>query len=134
MTTDLRTSILASVVVAASVVVVVARIVTAPAPPASRPATPTERAEMARLVAGAERGWTNETAQNFPSDSWSQRDDFHSREARKIQELVKERGARIEDGLRAIDDDIHRRGARSDADPDDRNARAVPCKPRAFYD
>ena len=134
MAIDLRTSLPAAAVAFGCVLVVAVRAALASAPPARRVATADERAEIAQTIASQERDWTSETTQNFPADDWSQRDDFHGREYRKIQELVSEKGVRIEDVLRAIDDDVHRRNAKSPGAPDDRHARAVPCKPRPFYD
>jgi hypothetical protein len=116
------------------------RVATAPGVLPARAATAGERAEIARAVAGSEREWAMDTTKNFPADSWSQRDDFHGREYKKVLELAREKGVRVEDVLRAIDDDIHRPHERAAATkiPDvgapDRHANAVPCKPRPFYD
>jgi hypothetical protein len=134
MAVDLRTSLPAAAVAIGCTLVVMIRVALAPGPSPRRPATVEERWELAQAMASNERAWVNETTQNFPSDHWSQRDDFHAREYKKAIELANEKGLRIEDVLRAIDDDIHRRRARAPDDRDDRNARAVPCKPRPFYD
>jgi hypothetical protein len=128
---DLRTSLPALAVVFGCTLVVVVRTLLAPAPVPARAATPEERAEVALTIASFEPGWMDETAQNFPADRWSQRDDFHGREFRKIEELAKEKRIRVEDVLRALDDDIHQRRSSS---RQDRHADAVPCKPRPFYD
>jgi hypothetical protein len=127
-------SLPATAVAIGCLLVVTIRIALAPAPKPARHATQDELSEIAQAVGSSERAWTNETTQNFPLDNWSQRDDFHGREWRKAKELAKEKGLRVEDVLRAVDDDIHRRKARSPDAPDDRNARAIPCKPRPFYD
>lgn len=134
MVIDLRTSLPATAVALACVIVVTVRVALAPAPPARRIATEEERIELAQAISSQELAWTNETTQNFPADNWSQSDDFHGREYQKVEELANEKGIRIEDVLRAIDEDIHRRRAKSPDAPDDRRARAVPCKPRPFYD
>jgi hypothetical protein len=131
---DLRTKLAALFVSLGCVAVVTFRLATAPEPVPRRAATPAERAELAALVNAAEGGWRDETTQNFPSDHWSQRDDFHGREFRKVVELASSKNLRVEDVLRAIDDDIHRRQATGPTSPDFRNARAIPCKPRPFYD
>lgn len=131
---DLKTTLIGGSVALSCVLVVSVRLAQAPAPPPRRPATAAEKSELALAVNAAERGWRDETTQNFPSDNWSQRDDFHGREFRKAVELANEKGIRIEDVLRAVDDDIHRRAASGPSSPDYRNARAVPCKPRPFYD
>ena len=131
---DLRTSAAASVVALGCLVIVTARVAAAPGPVPARAATLAERDEMAHDIASREQGWWVETVQNFPEDHWSQRDDFHGREFRKVIDLANARGIRVEDVLRAVDDDIHVRRVRTQSAPDDRNARAVPCKPRPFYD
>lgn len=132
--TDARLVSLAPLVAFGCALVVMLRVATAPAAPPKRVATPAEQKQIADSVAADEWNWTRDTTRNFPSDRWSQRDDFHSVESRRLQELARQKGIRIEDAIRAVDDDIHRRNARGDAAPDGRNARAVPCKPRPFYD
>jgi hypothetical protein len=129
-----RTTTFALAVVFGSATVVTARAALAPDPPLRRVATPAERKALADGIAAQESKWTKDTTQHFPGDRWSQRDDFHSLELRKTSELAREKGVRIEEVLRAVDDDLHRRGAKNDSAPDDRNVRAVPCKPRPFYD
>lgn len=132
--TEGRMTLLAIATLVACVVVVVVRAGTAPAATLRRQATTAERQQVAERIAADEATWIRDSTQNFPSDQWSQRDDFHALESRRIVDQAKNKGVRIEDALRAVDDDIHRRAARGDAAPDARNARAVPCKPRPFYD
>lgn len=131
---DLRIGFAATAVTIGCAVLVTARVAFAPGPKPLRKATPEERTEIAQVIAGAERNWANESAKSFPQDHWSQRDDFHGREYRKVNELVKEKGVRVEDILEAVDDDIHRRAAMNPESAEIRHARAVPCKPRPFYD
>jgi hypothetical protein len=130
----MRTTLLAIAITVGCVLVIAVRVARAPEPTPQRVATPKERAEIAEEIAANERAWEDETRQNFPSDHWSQRDDFHGREFRLSFEIAKTRGIRVEDVLRAIDDDIHGRRVKVQSSPDLRNARAVPCKPRPFYD
>ena len=135
----LQTTLLGAAVTLGCTVLVVFRVATAPAPTPLRAATTQERAEIAQAIAASESAWTSETTQNFPADSWSQRDDFSGREYRKAQDLSKEKNVRLEDILRAVDDDIHRsRGSRTVNGTvvlsPERHADAVPCKPRPFYD
>lgn len=131
---DLRPTLLAALTLIACTLVVVFRVDSAPAARLRREATPTERAQFARLVTVEEANWIRATTENFPADRWSQRDDFHSQEARKVEAIAKKEAVRIEDVLRGVDDDIHRRNAKDDSASDGRSARAVPCKPRPFYD
>jgi hypothetical protein len=134
MFTDLRTSLPATLVAAGCCLLVTIRVVRAPAPVIPAPANDEQRWSVAAAIASQEQAWVKDTTQNFPSDLWSQRDDFHGREYRKVVEVAKDRQLRVEDVLRAIDDDIHRQQAKGQNTPDDRNARAIPCKPRPFYD
>ncbi len=134
MGTHPRTTVLAALVAVLCFTTVVVKVARAPAPVPRRAATLAERAELARAIAAREERWNDESVQSFPRDLWSQRDDFHGRESEEIVKLADERGVRVEDVLRAIDEDIHRRAATSSDAPDDRRARAVPCKPRPFYD
>jgi hypothetical protein len=129
-----RTTAVALAVVIGSAMVVTARAALAPNPPIRRVATDAERKALAEGIASQEPKWTKDTTQHFPADLWSQRDDFHSLELRKMVELSREKGVRIEETLRAVDDDLHRRAAKNDSASDDRNVRAIPCKPRPFYD
>lgn len=134
MITDLRATVVAAGAALTCVVVVVVRVAIAPGPMIRRAATPAERVEIAQAIAKSEGAWNEESTRGFPEDHWSQRDDFHGRELQQVTKLASDKGVRIEDVLRAIDEDIHRRGlARPDA-PDARNARAIPCKPRPVYD
>jgi hypothetical protein len=105
-----------------------------PAPKPARSATGSERAEAAALVATKESEWNDDVARSFPGDRWSQRDDFHGRELGRVIEIARAKGIRVDDVLRAVDDDLHRMPVRSFDAPDPRNARAVPCKPRPVYD
>jgi hypothetical protein len=134
MATHLRTSLVAIAIATACTAIVTLRTLASPGPTARAPATEEERHNLALKIAASEEGWTNETTQNFPMDQWSQRDDFHGREFKSAVDLANKGHFRIEDVLRAVDDDIHSaRVVRPDA-PDRRNARAVPCKPRPVYD
>lgn len=92
------------------------------------PATAEQRAIMSRAVADEEPAWRKSTDEEFPADLWSQRDAFHGHEANKVRDMSFAHRVPIEDVLRAIDDDIHKNRDR------ERLARAIPCKPRPFYD
>jgi hypothetical protein len=108
--------------------------VSAPPPPSDRPASAEERVAIAKEIADREQAWKDEAVRGFPSDLWSQRDDFHGLEVRGVFEVKGAHGVRVEDVLKAVDDDLHHGPATSPGDVDWRNARAVPCKPRPVYD
>lgn len=83
---------------------------------------------FAANVMSQEDEWRLKVADDFPSDNWSQRDAFHGHEAAAVRDLAAGSNVTYEDVFRAIDDDIHRNRTR------DRNANAVPCKPRPIFD
>ena len=117
-----------SLVAIAIIAVVVVRAASAPEPPHPRQATPQERSGFAATVASQEADWSNHAADDFPADHWSQRDAFHGHEAAAVRDLARGAGVSYESVFRAIDEDLHRtRGS-------DRNANAVPCKPRPVFD
>ena len=126
--TGANASLLGVVVVIACAGLVTARAIGAPAPTPKRAATASERAAIAAEIAAAEPDWEKETAKTFPADRWSQSDDFHGHELRKVVDVAEDAGVPLEDVLRAVDDDLHR-GLH-----DDRRTHAVPCKPRPIYD
>jgi hypothetical protein len=128
---DLRFDLAGAAILLGATLLVVAEAVSATAPAPERHATDADRASMALAVAAEEPEWRGKSEESFPSDLWSQRDDFHAREASKIRALARGRGVPYEDVLRAIDDDLHARGKTVG---EARGARAVPCKPRPFYD
>jgi hypothetical protein len=131
---DIRHSLAAIAVTIVSALFVIGRAATAPAPTPKRAAAPADRVIIATQISQSEKNWLREVGENFPDDNWSQRDDFHGKEYRKIEELSAKDGVRIEDTLKIIDDDIHTAKAANAAAPDTRAAHAVPCKPRPFYD
>ena len=106
----------------------------APRTPGGHAATEEESSSCAAIVAGNEGTWRKESAQDFPADSWSQRDAFHGREAQQIRDLSRSKRIPYEEVIRAIDEDVHRMHAFSTTQSADRSAIAVPCKPRPFYD
>ena len=109
-------------------------IATAPRPSAGAAATEEQDSACAAAVAGNENEWRKQSAQDFPADSWSQRDAFHGHEAQQIRDLARAKKLPYEEVIRAIDDDVHRMHAFSTTKNADRSAVAVPCKPRPFYD
>lgn len=125
-----RTTLPALAVIMACAGTVAWRAAHATTPPVTR-ADPGLRQSLAGNVQVNEPSWRAQSAEAFPADNWSQSDDFHAREASQIRELSRERKVPYEEVIRAIDEDLHRHPA-PDSDP--RGARAVPCKPRPFYD
>ena len=132
---DLYAQIAGFVVAASAALIVVVRAATAPAPPPPRHATDQQLRSFAISVAAQEDEWRARAAEGFPADNWSQRDDFHGREAQMVRDLGASSHVPYEDVFRAIDDDLHGqltrgvlvvRGGRS--------ASAVPCHPRPIFD
>lgn len=128
-----RVSLAASLVLVSVVGLVASRAASAPRTAPARIASAGELRYLATEVATQEPAWRLKSEQSFPSDHWSQRDDFHAQERDKLKELADAQKLPVEQVLRAVDLDVraaHKPGM--DADP--RGARAVPCKPRPFYD
>lgn len=123
----------ATVVTLLVIGLVVRRAANAPAPRLARAATTEERERYASAIRTAESNWHASANREFPRDAWSHSDDFHGQEMNLARELARRDGVRTEDVLRAVDDDLHREGAHASS-PDRRSARAIPCKPRPFYD
>jgi hypothetical protein len=125
---DLRVNIVGIAVFAICAGTVWSRVSAAPPTATTLPATPAQRLLIARAVAVQEPGWRKTTEQDFPADLWSQRDAFHNHEAGAVRDQAFSFRVSYEDVLRAIDEDLHRGNSR------ERNANAIPCKPRPFYD
>ena len=115
------------VVAIGTVSVVVSRARSATAPTV-RTADKEERQRLAARVAQHEPEWNQKAADDFPQDSWSQRDAFHNLESGFANDVAKGAGVGIEDVFRGVDEDLHEHPAKN------RNADVVPCKPRPVFD
>lgn len=131
---DVRVTLLSLAVVLSSTVVVVARARSADLPTPRPRLARSEAPMLAHEIAVAEKAFFEEAEESFPRDLWSQRDDFHGKERDLARRLAGEKGVPVEDVLGAVDDDLHRARVRLREAPDPRGARAIPCKPRPFYD
>lgn len=131
---DLYAQIAGFVVAATCTAIVVTRAATAPAPPPPAHATPEQMRSFAVHIASQEDEWRAKAAEGFPADNWSQRDDFHGREAQAVRDLAGGAHVPYEDVFRAIDDDLHGAGPRGTTVRGGRSANAVPCHPRPIFD
>jgi hypothetical protein len=85
--------------------------------------------EVYGLVAREEPAMRTAAAHAFPSEPWSQDDDFHGQERKKLRGFAGQRQLRVEEVLRAVDDGMHA-GWPAATIP---NPRARPCRPRLDY-
>lgn len=133
---DLRVNVAAVAVAVACVFVVASGVSSAPRSEApAGGATAEQRSMFASSVASEEPTWRRQAENDFPSDLWSQRDAFHGHEAQSVRDLAGSANVPYEEVIRAIDEDVRLTSARrGGAPPIERSARAVPCKPRPFYD
>jgi hypothetical protein len=131
---DLYAQIAGFVVAASFTTLVVVRAATAPAPPPLKHATEGQLRSFAISVASQEDEWRAKSAEGFPADNWSQRDDFHGREAQLVRDLSGGSHVPIEDVFRAIDEDLHWNVAKGIVIRGGRSANAVPCHPRPIFD
>ena len=83
---------------------------------------------MAARVAGREEEWRGKAADDFPSDSWSQRDAFQNLESDGVRDVARNAGVPQEDVFRAVDEDLHKHPSKK------RGADVVPLKPRPVFD
>jgi hypothetical protein len=116
------------VVVAVSTVCVVVQKAQSATAPTVRSADKDERARLGARIAQHEAEWNQKASDDFPQDSWSQRDAFHNLESNFANDVAKGAGVGIEDVFRGVDEDLHEHPALN------RNAQVVPCKPRPVFD
>jgi hypothetical protein len=80
-------------------------------------------------IASDEPAARGKSAHEFPGDLWSQDDDYHSQEAKKMRSYAGERQVRLDDIVRAVDDGMRQgwspRGLMKPGVP--------PCRPRLDY-
>jgi hypothetical protein len=112
-------------------VVAIVRVHTGTVPTEVAPASPAQLPKLFADVAREEPAMRAAAAHAFPGDAWSQDDDFHAREQQRARTLAAERGVRLADVLRAIDDGI--RGAWPSAPGVHPNPSVPPCRPRLSY-
>jgi hypothetical protein len=116
------------VVVAVGTVSIVVSRAQSSVAPAVRHADVEERKRLAARVVEHEAEWNQKAADDFPQDSWSQRDAFHNLESNFVNDVAKGAGVSMEDVFRGVDEDIHAHPGKN------RNADVVPCKPRPVFD
>jgi hypothetical protein len=97
----------------------------------SAPASEEVRREAFTQIANEEPAMRAKSAHEFPGDAWSQDDDFHKREEKRARVIAAERGVRLGDVLRALDDGLREAWP---VGPDVHLAPGVaPCRPRLSY-
>lgn len=116
------------VVAVGTVCVVVSRVQSATSP-VVRHADAEERKKLAAQMAAREEEWNQKAIDDFPQDSWSQRDAFQNLESNFAFNTARAAGVGMEDVFRAVDEDIHQH-----PNSKNRNADVVPCKPRPVFD
>jgi len=85
--------------------------------------------DVYRDVTSRERSMRRDAAVKFPGDLWSQDDDFHERENERVRALAGDKGVRLTDVVRAIDDGMRARWP-TNVQP---VAIVPPCRPRLSY-
>ncbi len=68
-------------------------------------------------------------AKSFPTDPWSQDDDFHNQEFRRAQSLAGSNKVSVGSILRAADDGMHNQWSRASV----QRPTVPPCRPRPIY-
>ena len=82
-------------------------------------------------VSSEEPSMRKSAAKGFPTDPWSQDDDFHNQEFRRVQNFASSDKVSVGSLLSAIDEGMRARWPRSPLS----NPRATvpPCRPRPIY-
>lgn len=106
------------------------RAATARPPEAPPPAADADLRAAFLAIAGAERDMRRDAAKDFPTDHWSQDDDFHRRELDKARDFARTRRIPLGDVLRAVDDGMRERWSSAASAM---TATVPPCQPRAIY-
>ncbi len=106
------------------------RAATARAPASPPPATDAERRAAFVAIAGAERDMRRESAKDFPTDRWSQDDDFHRIELDKARDFARTHRVPLGDVLQSVDDGMRERWTSAASVM---TATVPPCQPRAIY-
>jgi hypothetical protein len=108
----------------------VIRAATATAPSAPLPATDAESRAAFDSMAGREVVWRREAAKEFPTDHWSQDDDFHRRERDAANDYARSHHVSVGDVLQAVDDGMREHWSRAASFM---VPTVPPCQPRAIY-
>jgi hypothetical protein len=111
-------------------IIAIVRAVTAAPPGSARPATEADERAVFATIAQEEPAMRRKAAKNFPTDHWSQDDDFHHTELERAKELARARNIRLGDALQAIDDGMRERWTPAASAM---TATVPPCQPRAIY-
>jgi hypothetical protein len=120
-----------SSIAGAAGVIALARALTASPPAALAAADAVTRRTMFLAIASDETKMRRDAAKKFPTDSWSQDDDFHQSELKRAESLAAEHGVRVGDALRAVDEGM-REGWPQPPGIAMRTT-VPPCQPRAIY-
>jgi hypothetical protein len=97
-------SVAPHIVCIALVTVAVVRAATAPLPPDGVAASAEVRRAVFSEIAAEEPEMRAKAAHNFPGDTWSQDDDFHHSEQARARVVAVDRGTRLSDVMRALDE------------------------------
>jgi hypothetical protein len=111
--------------------VAIVRAATAQSPPLLSPATEQDGHAIYEAVASEELEMRRTAAKDFPTETWSADDDFHSLEQQRAQTYARQHRFRYTDVLSALDV-----GMRSGWTLKNRvvpRPSVPPCRPRAIY-
>ena len=101
----------------------------AKAPPPAAEADEKTRRDAFRTIAYDEPPARGKAAHQFPGDIWSQDDDYHGQESKKMRSYAGEHQVRLDDVVRAVDEGMKNgwtpRGLMKPGVP--------PCRPRLDY-
>ena len=95
------------------------------------PASPDQQRELYADETETEPADRREAARRFRNSPWSQDDDFHAKEMKRVKEFSKSRGVSISSLLDGLDEGMHRKWPTPAAKAP--NPKVMPCRPRLIY-
>jgi len=97
----------------------------------AKPASPMQRQQLYAEAAEKEPEERQDAARRFRGSLWSQDDDFHFKEAKRVKEFAKRRAVSVTSLLDALDEGMHEDWPVAAKNPP--NPKVMPCRPRLTY-
>jgi hypothetical protein len=96
-----------------------------------RDATPVQTLELYTEDTEKEPGDRQDSARRFRGSPWSQDDDFHSKEMKRVKGFAKSHSVSVESLLDGLDEGMRQRWATPSENVP--NPKVMPCRPRLIY-
>jgi hypothetical protein len=118
-------------VVAACILVALVRASVGRVPHPTGAATPDQERELFAEETDAEPFDRQDAARRFRGSPWSQDDDFHAKEMKRVKDFAKTHSVSISSLLDGLDEGMHKKWPTPAARTP--NPKVMPCRPRLIY-